>query len=72
MSGLEPDTIVAITNAILAVVGTIFGSYFMKIRTKLNTMRALIDAIDDAMYDNKLTKDEVAKIQSALRGVLDK
>ena len=52
---------------IATVLISLFGVYSQKIKSKLATIKDLTIDINDALYDDKITADEVKKISDKLR-----
>ena len=56
---------------ILALIGAGgFGAYYSIFRRKLSAIRGFIDAVDDALYDDKVTEEEFRKIWAKGRDIL--
>jgi len=61
-----------IVSAIIAIVGSIAGAtiYWQRFKTKLSQVRQLIEVVDDALYDNKVTEKEYQAIWEAVKRLL--
>lgn len=64
-----------IATVITFVIGLIVGNAvykvkYMLIKSKIRALRQLIDAIDNALADDKVTKEEVKEIVDRCKGLL--
>jgi len=62
--------VVAIVNVLLAVLSIIFGWGYKKISSKIKKIKELLDEIDEALRDEKITKEEVKEIVQKAREIL--
>ena len=65
----EPDIVVndtasAIINAVLGMISVVFGGLWLKVRTKINQAKKLMESLAASLEDGNLTKSEIATIAS--------
>lgn len=59
---METETLINILSLVISLVMGLSGGYFLIFKKKLSKLRKLIDAVDDAVYDNAITEAEFKKI----------
>ncbi len=63
----QPFNIATITNGIIVIitaVPAILGTW-LAVKARLTSIRHLLDAVDDALYDDKVTDEEYKKIHDS-------
>lgn len=62
-----------LVTAILAIVGAIGASLVVwnKFKSRLSQIRKLIDTLDDALYDNKVTEKEYREIWESFKAIIE-
>jgi len=56
------EIISAVVSVILLIVSVYFGSKYRKFKRKLSILAELINEVNDAIADNKVTKKEIGEI----------
>lgn len=65
------DIIITVAPVIITTIGGIIAiKKFKGIKNKLSLMRILIDDVDDALYDDKISELEFRKIFQSVRAVI--
>lgn len=68
---MDVNTYELIAVAISFVIGLVSGrAYYSKFKRTLQCVRNCIDAIDNALTDDKVTKEEVKEIVDRCKGLL--
>lgn len=63
------DTIQMIATAIVAISAVLMGARWQLAKKKLTEVRQLIDIVDDALQDDKVTEEEFRNIVNRLIAV---
>lgn len=66
------DTIQMIATAIVAISAVLMGARWQLAKKKLTEVRQVIDAVDDALQDDKVTEEEFRNIVNRLIAVANK
>ena len=54
------------------IIGLIIArQYYKRFKAKLHELRELVDAVDDSLKDNRITRDEIQKIVDKAKDLLD-
>ncbi len=59
---MDLDTISIIVSAAVTVAAVLLGIRWQLAKNKLSEIRKLIDAVDDALYDDSVSEDEFKEI----------
>lgn len=65
-------TLQAIAAAVLTIAATLLGARWQRAKNKLSEIRQLVDSVDDAVYDDKVTEEEFRTIYQRLTTVVRK
>ncbi|HDN74160.1 MAG TPA: hypothetical protein ENG16_03960 [Archaeoglobus sp.] len=60
----------AILEIGLMVAVTLFATQWSKLKEKLHAFRRLVDTLDDAIADDKVTRDELKRIVERIKELL--
>lgn len=62
-----------LVTAIIAILGAIGASLVVwnKFKSRLTQIRKLIDTLDDALYDNKVTEKEYQEIWESFKAIIE-
>lgn len=69
---MDLTTISVIANAVLSVVGVLLAKYWLTTKTKLADLKGLVDIMNAALADDKLSAEELAAVQLALMKLISK
>ena len=68
---VDPGLIAEILSVVLALLAAFLGVKFGKAVQKIHAIRVLLDDLDSALADRKITKAELQKIAEDLRRVVE-
>ena len=67
---MELDTISIIVSATVTIAAVLLGIRWQLAKNKLSEIRKLIDAVDDALYDDSVSEEEFREIFQRLMTVV--
>jgi hypothetical protein len=59
---MDIQTIHLIVTAVVTVSAFLLGNRWQQAKTQLSDIRQLVDAVDDALYDDEVSEDEFRTI----------
>ena len=59
-----------LVSAVLAVIALLAGAYLVQVKSYLDRVRQLVDDLDDAITDNRITEEEWNRLWNDLKAIL--